>query len=62
MTTLSKGSFLTPDIGSSSFSLLKNGLGYLKVLSSLAWKSRFGTWLLPRRQLNAAPTPETALR
>ena len=44
----------TPDMGSSSFSLLKNGLGYLKVLGSLAWKSRFGTRLLPRRQVESA--------
>jgi dolichol-phosphate mannosyltransferase len=52
----------TPDMGSSSFSLLTNGLGYLKVLSSLAWKSRFGTRLLPRHRMKAAPTPETVLR
>jgi SAM-dependent methyltransferase len=51
----------TPDMGSSSFSLLKNGLGYLKVLSSLAWKSRFGTRTLPRRNVKAAPARETAL-
>jgi dolichol-phosphate mannosyltransferase len=39
----------TPEMGSSSFSLLKNGLGYAKILASLAWRSRFGTRLLPRR-------------
>ncbi|MHB1557181.1 MAG: glycosyltransferase [Isosphaeraceae bacterium] len=38
----------TPEMGSSSFSLLKNGLGYAKVLGLLAWRSRFGTRLLPR--------------
>src|SRR5439155_7311348 len=29
----------TPDMGRSSFSLLKNGLGYVKVLGSLAWRT-----------------------
>jgi hypothetical protein len=52
----------TPDMGSSSFSLLKHGLGYLKVLGSLAWKSRFGTRLLPRRQVEDASARETAVR
>ena len=52
----------TPSMGSSSFSLLKNGLGYLKVLSSLAWKSRFGTQLLPRRQVVPAPDRKTVPR
>ena len=33
----------TPEMGASSFSLLKNGLGYAKILASLAWRSRFGT-------------------
>ena len=32
----------TPDQGQSSFSLLKNGLGYVDVLSRLVWKTRFG--------------------
>ena len=39
----------TPEMGASSFSLLKNGLGYAKVLGGLAWKTRFGTRPLPRR-------------
>jgi SAM-dependent methyltransferase len=39
----------TPEMGTSSFSLLKNGVGYAKVLASLAWRSRFGLRLLPRR-------------
>ena len=38
----------TPEMGASSFSLIKNGLGYAKILTSLAWRSRFGTRLLPR--------------
>ena len=50
----------TPSMGSSSFSLIKNGWGYIKVLASLAWRSRFGTRLLPRPvepelDLNARP-------
>jgi glycosyltransferase involved in cell wall biosynthesis len=39
----------TPEMGSSSFSLLKNGSGYVWILGALAWRSRFGTRLLPRR-------------
>jgi dolichol-phosphate mannosyltransferase len=39
----------TPDMGQSSFSLLKNGWGYVKVLGSLAWRTRFGRRSLPRR-------------
>ena len=39
----------TPEMGSSSFSLLKNGLGYARILASLAWRSRFGARPLPRR-------------
>jgi dolichol-phosphate mannosyltransferase len=38
----------TPEMGQSSFSLLKNGLGYAKVLGTLAWRTRLGTRLLPR--------------
>jgi SAM-dependent methyltransferase len=43
----------TPEMGQSSFSLLKNGLGYARVLAALAWRTRFGTRRLPRR--NPAP-------
>jgi hypothetical protein len=32
----------TPDMGQSSFSLLRNGWGYAKVLARLTWASRFG--------------------
>ena len=39
----------TPEMGTSSFSLLKNGVGYAKVLAGLAWKTRFGARPLPRR-------------
>jgi len=45
----------TPEMGASSFSLLKNGIGYAKILASLAWRSRFGARPLPRR-------PETGAR
>ncbi|HEV3204572.1 MAG TPA: bifunctional class I SAM-dependent methyltransferase/glycosyltransferase family 2 protein, partial [Gemmataceae bacterium] len=38
----------TPDQGQSSFSLLQNGWGYLKVLTGLAWRTRLGFRLLPR--------------
>lgn len=38
----------TAEMGSSSFSLLKNGSSYARILASLAWRSRFGTRLLPR--------------
>jgi SAM-dependent methyltransferase len=51
----------TPEMGSSSFSLLKNGLGYLKVLGSLAWKCRFGTRTLPRRPVKEGAARETAV-
>jgi dolichol-phosphate mannosyltransferase len=44
----------TPEMGQSSFSLLKNGLGYAKVLASLAWRTRFGTRLLQRRSQSTA--------
>ena len=37
----------TPEMGASSFSLLKNGLGYAKVLGGLAWKTRFGAGRSP---------------
>jgi SAM-dependent methyltransferase len=37
----------TPEMGQSSFSLLKNGWGYVKVLASLAWSTRFGFRNLP---------------
>jgi dolichol-phosphate mannosyltransferase len=39
----------TPDMGQSSFSLMKNGLGYAKVLGLLVWRTRFGCRMLPRR-------------
>ena len=39
----------TPEMGTSSFSLLKNGLSYIKILGGLAWKTRFGARHLPRR-------------
>jgi hypothetical protein len=42
-------------MGSSSFSLLKNGVGYAKILASLAWRSRFGAQPLPRQ-----PEPRTS--
>ena len=45
----------TPEMGTSSFSLLKNGMGYAKVLAGLAWKTRFGTRPLPRRAAGGAP-------
>jgi SAM-dependent methyltransferase len=45
----------TPEMGSSSFSLLKNGVGYAKVLASLVWRTRFGTRVLPRRSRSSAP-------
>ena len=38
----------TPEMGVSSFSLINNGLGYVKILASLAWRSRFGARPLPR--------------
>ena len=45
----------TPEMGASSFSLLKNGLGYARILASLAWKTRFGARPLPRQ--GPAPIP-----
>ena len=48
----------TPEMGQSSFSLLKNGLGYAKVLASLAWRTRFGTRVLPRRSRSTAPSAD----
>jgi len=39
----------TPEMGQSSFSLLKNGIGYIRVLGKMAWLSRFGFRLLPRK-------------
>ncbi len=38
----------TPEMGSSSFSLVKNGLGYIRILLGLAWKTRLGRRPLPR--------------
>jgi dolichol-phosphate mannosyltransferase len=49
----------TPEMGSSSFSLIKNGLSYIKVLGVLAWKTRFGARHLPRR-VGAAATARVA--
>jgi dolichol-phosphate mannosyltransferase len=45
----------TPDMGTSSFSLLNNGWGYVKVLASLAWSTRMGTRKLARRTANQRP-------
>ena len=39
----------TPEMGTSSFSLIKNGVGYARILASLAWRTRFGARPLPRR-------------
>lgn len=39
----------TPEMGQSSFSLIKNGLGYARILGALVWKTRFGFKRLPRR-------------
>ena len=38
----------TPEMGQSSFSLFKFGWGYVKVLASLAWRTRLGFRRLPR--------------
>jgi dolichol-phosphate mannosyltransferase len=43
----------TPDMGRSSFSLLTNGSGYVRVLASLAWRTRLGVCRLARP--SAAP-------
>lgn len=51
----------TPDMGSSSFSLLKNGWGYVKVLSRLAWRTRLGFSRLPRPAERAGLRPGVAL-
>jgi SAM-dependent methyltransferase len=40
----------TPEMGKSSFSLVKNGLGYAQVLARLTWRTRFGCRALPRAQ------------
>src|SRR5262249_23570112 len=37
-----------PDMGQSSFSLFRNGWGYIRVLASLAWRTRFGFCCLAR--------------
>jgi glycosyltransferase involved in cell wall biosynthesis len=50
----------TPEMGSSSFSLLKNGLGYLRVLFRLAWQTRFGHRMLPRSPATSEPAPTAA--
>jgi SAM-dependent methyltransferase len=39
----------SPEMGQSSFSLLKNGLGYATVLASLAWQTGLGRRQLTRR-------------
>jgi dolichol-phosphate mannosyltransferase len=54
----------TPEMGTSSFSLIKNGVGYARILASLAWRSCFGARLLPRRpetQTEAKPWGTGAL-
>jgi SAM-dependent methyltransferase len=38
----------TPEMGQSSFSLFKFGWGYVRVLASLAWRTRLGFRRLPR--------------
>ena len=50
----------TPEMGQSSFSLVKNGLGYARVLASLAWRTRFGFRRLPRRSESGRPSPAAA--
>jgi dolichol-phosphate mannosyltransferase len=42
----------TPEMGQSSFSLLKNGWGYARVLASLAWNTRLGFRPLSSQRLN----------
>jgi SAM-dependent methyltransferase len=44
----------TPDMGRSSFSLLHFGWGYVKVLATLAWRTRLGSRPLPRTKAAAA--------
>jgi hypothetical protein len=41
----------TPDMGQSSFSLLRNGWEYAKILASLAWRTRCGLRPLARPSL-----------
>ena len=50
----------TPEMGQSSFSLLKNGVGYLRVLLGLAWRTRLGFRPLPRRGAAAGAPAEPA--
>ena len=45
----------TPEMGQSSFSLLKNGMGYARILLGLVWKTRFGFRPLPRRSSARPP-------
>jgi hypothetical protein len=52
----------TPEMGQSSFSLLRNGLGYANVLAALAWQTRCGTRRLPRRVLAQARLESERLR
>jgi glycosyltransferase involved in cell wall biosynthesis len=49
----------TPEMGQSSFSLLKNGLGYGRVLGELAWRTRLGFRRLPRPSEAARPVQVT---
>jgi dolichol-phosphate mannosyltransferase len=51
----------TPDMGQSNFSLLKNGWGYVKVLTSLAWQTRGGFRRLRRNAERPRPAPQGAL-
>lgn len=43
----------TPEMGQSTFSLLKNGSGYARVLWKLVWQTRFGFRALPRSRFGA---------
>lgn len=45
----------TPDMGASSFSLYTNGVGYAKVLGSLAWRTHFGFRRLAKQMGHAQP-------
>jgi SAM-dependent methyltransferase len=45
----------TPDMGHSTFSLMKNGSGYSKVLLELVWRTLFGTRRLPRPREQPGP-------
>jgi SAM-dependent methyltransferase len=51
----------TPDMGTSSFSLLKNGWGYVKVLGSMCWRTRFGFRPLPRPTEQPLPASRISL-